>query len=55
MEIKKKDIIIGNFLGGIAWGVGSALGASVVVGVIIYFLNLIGAFTGLNTFFEQFK
>lgn len=55
MNMRKKDIIIANFLGGIAWGVGSVLGASVVVGALIYILNLIGAFTGFSSFLNQFK
>jgi len=27
MEISKKDILIGNFLGGVAWGIGTVVGA----------------------------
>lgn len=55
MSINKKDIIIGNLLGGIAWGVGTVIGAGVIVGILFYILNLVGAFTGLNQFFGQFN
>lgn len=54
-NISKKDIVINNFLGGLAWGVGTVIGAGVIVGVLFYILNLIGAFTGLNVFFGQFN
>ena len=48
MNIRKKDIIIGNFLGGISWGAGSVLGATVVIAVLGWTLNILG-------FFDFFK
>lgn len=42
MNIKKKDIMIGNFLGGLAWGFGTVVGASVVVAIIGAILNHLG-------------
>lgn len=42
MNIKKRDILIGNFLGGLAWGVGTVIGASVVVAIIGAVLNHLG-------------
>lgn len=51
MDIKKKDIFIGNFIGGLAWGVGSILGATIVVGMLVWMLKsvnwipVIGDFT----------
>lgn len=30
----RKDIIVNNFLGGIAWGVGSAIGATILIAVL---------------------
>lgn len=41
MDIKKKDIFIGNFIGGLAWGVGSVLGATIVVGTLVWTLKSI--------------
>ncbi|KKS14251.1 hypothetical protein A2617_00975 [Candidatus Daviesbacteria bacterium RIFOXYD1_FULL_41_10] len=43
-NMKKKDIMIGNFLGGLAWGVGSVIGASVIVGILFYILKGLGVF-----------
>lgn len=40
--IKKKDIVIGNFLGGIAWGLGTVIGASVIVGIIVAVSKFVG-------------
>lgn len=48
INMKKKDIMIGNFLGGIAWGVGSVVGATVIVGILIYVLKILGLFNYLN-------
>lgn len=35
----RKRIIIDNFLGGISWGVGSVIGATLVVAFIIFVLT----------------
>lgn len=35
-EKSKKRIIINNFIGGIAWGVGSVIGATIIIGSISY-------------------
>lgn len=43
-HINKKNIVIGNFLGGLAWGVGSVVGATVVIAL------LAGALRGLGVF-----
>lgn len=40
--MKKKDIMVGNFLGGMAWGIGTVIGATVVVGTVGYILNRLG-------------
>ncbi len=50
--IKKKDIIIGNFLGGLAWALGSVIGATIVVAILfsmlktINFIPIVGSFIG---------
>jgi len=43
-NLSKKNIIIGNFLGGLAWGFGTVVGASVVVAILGYILNIFGIF-----------
>ena len=42
MNLKKGQIIFYNFLGGLAWGFGTVVGASVVVAIIGYILSLFG-------------
>lgn len=53
MNISKKDIIIGNFLGGLAWGFGTVMGATVVVAMLGGILNTLGVFDGVKLFLEQ--
>ena len=54
MNMRKRDILVGNFLGGLSWGIGSVVGASVVVGIIGYVLKALGIFTAIGNFFGQF-
>jgi len=49
LERKKRDILFRNFLGGIAWGVGSVVGASLIVGIIGWLLTSLG----ILSFFSQ--
>ena len=51
--VKKKDIVIGNFLGGIAWGLGTVIGASVIVGVIAGIMKFFGWTDFLKQFFPS--
>lgn len=44
MNISKKDIIIGNFLGGLSWGIGSVVGIALLTAVIGFILNSLGVF-----------
>ncbi|MCL5409970.1 MAG: DUF5665 domain-containing protein [Patescibacteria group bacterium] len=47
--IRRRDIIFNNLLGGIAWGLGSAIGATVILALIISILrqiNLVPAIGG---------
>ncbi len=37
--MKKREIFLNNFLGGMAWGLGSVIGATIVVGIIGFFLS----------------
>lgn len=54
MNIRKKDILVGNFLGGLSWGLGSVIGATVVFALIGFILKSLGVFNGLGGFFQQF-
>ena len=53
MNISKKDIIVGNFLGGLAWGFGSVMGATIVVAIIGAVLSTLGVFNAISSFFQQ--
>ncbi len=44
MTTRKRDIMTANFLGGLAWGFGTVVGASVVVAIIGAVLNHLGLF-----------
>ncbi len=39
VEKSRKSIMINNFLGGISWGVGIMLGATIVIGIIVIILE----------------
>ncbi|MDO8570522.1 MAG: DUF5665 domain-containing protein [Candidatus Daviesbacteria bacterium] len=54
MILSKKHLMINNFFGGLAWGVGSVIGATVVVTVVGYILKGLGVFSALGQFFQQF-
>ena len=52
-NISKKDIIVGNFLGGLSWGIGSVLGATVVITAVGATLSALGIFAGIGAIFSQ--
>lgn len=41
MNMRKRDILISNFLGGLSWGVGSVIGATIVVAIILKILSFV--------------
>lgn len=51
-HMKKKDIIMGNFLGGLAWGIGTVIGAGVVVGIIGTILKKLGILEVIGQLFQ---
>lgn len=40
-NMRKRDIMLGNFLGGITWGVGSVIGATIVIAILLGILRSI--------------
>ena len=50
-DMRKKDIFIGNFIGGIAWGLGTVVGATVIIAALTAFLNHLGLLDPLKWFF----
>jgi hypothetical protein len=39
---KKRQLFVANFLGGLAWGLGSVLGATLIVATMLFVLNALG-------------
>lgn len=50
-RVKKRNIILNNFLGGMAWGIGTIIGASVIVGAAGYILNKLGILSTFSALF----
>lgn len=53
MNLSKKQIMLANFLGGLSWGVGSVIGASVIIAIVGTILSQMGVFSVIGGFFEQ--
>lgn len=60
VHLGKKQIFINNFLGGVAWGIGATIGASLLVSILgiilsqLDFIPIIGAFVSkILEFIEQ--
>ncbi len=51
--MRKRQIVLGNFLGGLAWGIGSVLGATVVIALLVGFLRTINFVPVVGNFAEQ--
>lgn len=47
--------MVNNFLGGLAWGAGSVIGAGVIVAILGTFLNALGVFEPFKMFIEQLQ
>jgi hypothetical protein len=41
--LTRREVIVNNFLGGLAWGLGTVLGATVIVGILVWILGQVGA------------
>ncbi len=44
----KKDIMVANFLGGLAWGLGTVIGATIVAAILISILKYFYFVPGLD-------
>ncbi|MBI2330198.1 hypothetical protein HYU94_02320 [Candidatus Daviesbacteria bacterium] len=51
--MNKKSIIIANFLGGLAWGLGTVIGATIVAAIIISILRLFNFIPGLSELLDS--
>lgn len=54
-DLRKRDILMNNFLGGLAWGLGTVVGATVIVAIVGTVLNGVGAFDPFKAFIDTFK
>ncbi len=52
-DIPKRQVLVANFIGGIAWGLGTVIGATVIVAILVYTLNFLGLFDSVKDFFPQ--
>lgn len=52
-HVRKRDIVARNFLGGISWGVGSVLGATLIVALILGVLRAAGFIPFIGDFVTQ--
>ena len=43
VSMGRRSLVANNFFGGLAWGFGSALGATVVFALVIWLLGILGA------------
>jgi hypothetical protein len=58
MTMTKKDIMISNFLGGLSWGFGTVVGASLVVGILgtlLHQFGLIDLFNNTSNTFRMYR
>jgi hypothetical protein len=51
--VKKREVLLANFLGGIAWGLGSVIGATIIVAIIVWVLTTLGLFDFVKDYFPQ--
>lgn len=51
--LRKRKIVVNNFLGGLAWGVGSVLGATVAVALLVSLLRFANVIPGISEITNQ--
>ncbi|MBI2593272.1 hypothetical protein HYW44_01350 [Candidatus Daviesbacteria bacterium] len=52
-NIRKSDVLLANFIGGLAWGLGSVIGATIVVALLVWILNILGLFDIVRDYFPK--
>lgn len=53
MNMSKRRIILVNFLGGLSWGLGTVIGATVIVAILVAVLRIFNFIPGLSEFLDQ--
>lgn len=51
--VRKREVLLANFLGGVAWGLGSVIGATIIVALLVWVLNIVGLFNFVKDYFPQ--
>lgn len=51
--VRKREVLLGNFLGGLAWGLGSVIGATIIVAMMVWVLNVVGLFDFVKDYFPE--
>lgn len=51
--MSKKQIMVNNFLGGLSWGFGTVVGATIVVAFLIWLLSFFIFIPGINDIIKQ--
>lgn len=51
--LSKRKVIFLNFIGGISWGIGSVIGASIIVAIILGLAQAFNFIPGFNNLLEQ--
>ena len=50
---RKRHLMMSNFLGGIAWGFGGEIGATLVVALVLFLLNALDGLPWIGSFFSE--
>lgn len=53
MTMRKRNIMLANFLGGLAWGLGTVIGATIVAAVVFSILRSFNFVPGLDQITNQ--
>jgi hypothetical protein len=55
VSLPLRRIMLNNFLGGISWGIGTFVGATLVVGLVLWTLNQAGLLHQLSQTVQDFQ
>ena len=53
IHISTGKVVLNNFLGGLAWGFGTVLGATLVVGLVIFILSKLNSIPVIGDFISD--
>lgn len=53
ITMRKRDIMAANFLGGLAWGLGTVIGATIVAAILISILRFFNFIPGFDQIINQ--